>query len=48
MTKKYLSILVIGAFLLAPINSSAQTDTFRSQYENFKKQAKSQQKRNLF
>lgn len=40
MAKKYLSILVIGAFLFAPITSSAQTDTFKSQYENFKKQAK--------
>ena len=40
MIKKYSSILSIGAFLLAPIASSAQTDTFKSQYENFKKQAK--------
>ena len=40
MIKKYSSILSIGAFLLTPIASSAQTDTFKSQYENFKKQAK--------
>lgn len=42
--KKQWSILVIGAFLLAPIASSAQTDTFKSQYENFKKQAKGEYK----
>lgn len=34
------SILVIGTFLLAPTTSSAQTNDFQSQYENFKKQAK--------
>ena len=40
MIKKYSSILAIGVFLLAPIVSSAQTDNFKSQYENFKKQVK--------
>ena len=34
--------LIIGAFLLAPIASSAQTDNFKSQYENFKKQVKAE------
>ena len=33
MSKKHSSILAIGAFLLAPIASSAQTDNFQSQYE---------------
>lgn len=38
--KKQWAILVIGAFFFAPITSSAQTNTFKTQYENFKKQAK--------
>ena len=42
MTKKYSFILVIGAFIFAPTTSSAQTDDFQSQYENFKKQAKAE------
>ena len=42
MSKKHSSILAIGAFLLAPIASSAQTDNFQSQYEQFKKQVKAE------
>lgn len=42
MAKKYSSILLIGAFLFAPITSSAQTNDFKSQYEGFKKQAKAE------
>lgn len=38
--KKSLTIFI--AFILAPITSSAQTDDFQSQYENFKRQAKAE------
>ena len=42
-TKELSSILVVGViFFFAPTTSSAQTDTFLSQYENFKKQAKAE------
>ncbi len=41
MSKIHSSVLVIGAiFFLAPATSSAQTDDFRSQYDDFKKQAR--------
>lgn len=41
MSNIHSSVLVIGAiFFLAPITSSAQTDDFRSQYDDFKKQAR--------
>lgn len=36
------TLLFIGAVLLAPITSSAQTNDFLSQYEQFKKQAKAE------
>ena len=36
------TLLFIGAVLLAPITSSAQTNDFLSQYEQFKKQAKTE------
>ena len=40
-TKELSSILVVGAILfIAPRPSSAQTDDFKPQYEDFKKQAR--------
>lgn len=40
-TKELSSILVVGAILfIAPRPSSAQTNDFKSQYEDFKKQAR--------
>ena len=42
-TKELSSILVVGAILfIAPRPSSAQINDFQSQYENFKKQAKTE------
>ena len=42
-TKWFSSILVIGAiFFIAPTTSSAQTNDFKSQYDNFKKQARAE------
>lgn len=42
MRNRLVFYYVIGAFLFAPTTSFAQTDNFKSQYENFKKQAKAE------